>query len=64
MEQILAVMAFLGGFTFLAMGLSVANSIEAKESQKASNIMMIIGIIGILSFLIGFFGLLIMAIID
>ena len=59
MEQILVLMAFLGAFTFLAMGLCLANSIEAKESEKTSNIMLIIMFVGILSFLIGFFGLLI-----
>lgn len=59
MEQILGLMAFLGAFTFLGMGLSIANSIEAKESEKTANIMLIIMILGIISFLIGFFGLII-----
>lgn len=59
MEQILVLMAFLGAFTFLSMGLCLANSIEAKESQKTANIMLVIMILGIASFLIGFFGLLI-----
>ena len=59
MEQILSLMAFLGAFTFLSMGLCIANSIEAKESEKTTNIMLVIMILGIASFLIGFFGLLI-----
>ena len=52
-------MAFLGAFTFIGMGLCIANSIEAKESVKIANIMLIIMILGIASFVIGFFGLLI-----
>jgi hypothetical protein len=59
MEQILSLMAFLEAFTFLSMGLCVANSIEAKESVRTANIMIVIMILGIVSFLIGFFGLLI-----
>lgn len=59
MEQILSLMAFLGAFTFLSMGLCVANSIEAKESVRTTNIMLVIMVLGIVSFLIGFFGLLI-----
>ena len=59
MEQILSLMAFLGAFTFIGMGLCIANSIEAKESVKIANIMLIIMILGIASFVIGFFGLLI-----
>ena len=59
MEQFFALMAFLGAFLFLGMGLSLANSIEAKESETASNIMTFLMISGILSFLIGFFGLMI-----
>lgn len=62
MEQILALMTFLGAFTFLSMGLCIANSIEAKESERTSNIMLFIMFIGIASFLIGFFGLLILGI--
>lgn len=60
MEQILVLMAFLGAFTFLAMGLCLANSNE--ESEKTANIMVVIMFLGIASFLIGFFGLLIGAI--
>lgn len=59
MIQILELMAFLGAFTFIGMGISIANSIEAKESKIASKIMFIIMILGIASFLIGFLGLLI-----
>lgn len=58
MEQIFALMAFLGGFIFISMGLCVANSIEAKESKIVSNIMTFISILGMVSFLVGFFGLL------
>ena len=59
MEQIFALMAFLGAFIFISMGLCVANSIEAKESVKTANIMTVIMFLGIASFLIGFFGLII-----
>ena len=62
MEQILSLMAFLGAFTFITMGLCIANSIEAKESKRTANIMIVIMILGIASFLIGFFGLLIVGI--
>lgn len=60
--QVLGIMAFMGGFLFLAMGLSIANSIEAKESKLASNIMTGIMILAILSFLIGMFGLIVIGI--
>ena len=50
MEQILSLMAFLGAFTFLSMGLCVANSIEAKESVRTANIMIVIMILGIVPF--------------
>lgn len=59
MAQIFALMAFLGAFTLLGMGLCIANSIEARESEKTAKIMTVILILGILSFLIGFFGLII-----
>lgn len=62
MEQILSLMAFFGAFTFIGMGLCIANSIEAKESVRTANIMIIIMILGIASLLIGFFGLIIMGI--
>lgn len=63
MEQILSLMAFLGAFTFIiGMGLCIANSIEAKESEKTANIMLVIMILGIVSFLIGFLGVLIVGI--
>ena len=55
MEQILSLMTFLGAFTFIGMGLYI----EAKESEKTTNRMIVIIILGIASFLIGFFGLLI-----
>jgi hypothetical protein len=55
-EQILCLTAFLGAFTFVAMGLCIGNSIEAKESKKTADIMTIIGLIGLACFLVGFFG--------
>lgn len=62
MEQIFTLMAFLGAFTFISMGICIANSIEAKESKMASNIMFVIMILGTVSFLVGFFGLVILGI--
>lgn len=61
MEQILALMAILGGVTFFSMGLCMANSIEAKESKRNYNIMFVIFLLGFASFLIGFFGILIIS---
>jgi uncharacterized protein with PQ loop repeat len=60
MEEIFGLMAFVGAFTFIAMGLCIANSIEAKESKVVASTMTIIMVIGIACFLIGFFGILIM----
>jgi uncharacterized membrane protein len=59
MNEIFGMMAILGGFTFLGMGFSVANSIEGKKSEKVANIMTIIMVLGMISCIIGFFGLLI-----
>ena len=59
MEQILMLMAIIGAFLFIAFGLSAANSIEAKESEIVSNIFTGLLILGIVCFLIGFFGLII-----
>jgi hypothetical protein len=64
MTQIFILMAILGGFTFLGMGLSIGNSIEAKESEKTANIMTIIMLFGVASFIIGFVGLVVMGIIN
>jgi hypothetical protein len=58
MEQIFAIMAFVGGFLFLSMGLSLSNSIEAKESELVSKILTVLLVIGLAFFLIGFLGLL------
>lgn len=63
MIQILSIMSFLGGFTFISMGLCVANSIEAKESKTVANIMSFLAIAGMVSFLIGTIGLIICKII-
>ncbi|WP_264550485.1 hypothetical protein [Flavobacterium sp. N2820] len=59
MEQILMPLAIIGAFLFIAFGLSAANSIEAKESETVSNILTGFLILGIVCFLIGFFGLII-----
>lgn len=59
MKQILSIMLFLGAFTFISMVLCVANSIEAKESERAGNIMTFIAVIDLLSCVCGFMGLLI-----
>ena len=56
-EQTSVLMVLIGAFTFLAMGLSIVNSIESKESDKTENIMFIIMLLGITSFIFGFFGL-------
>lgn len=59
MDQILTLMAILGGFTIFSMGLCISNSIEAKKSKRNYNIMFVIFLLGLASFLIGFFGVLI-----
>ena len=59
MEQIFALMAYSGAFTFVSIGFS-----EAKESKKTANRMTIIMVLGILSFLVGFFGLITLAILE
>ena len=64
MGQIFILMAILGGFTFLGMGLSVANSIEAKESEKAANTMLVIMLLGIASFIIGIIGCIVIGIVS
>jgi hypothetical protein len=57
MIQIFALMAFFGGFSFIGFGICVANSIEAKESEKIANIMTGLSVTGMLSFIIGLIGL-------
>jgi uncharacterized membrane protein len=59
MEQVLALMIFLGGFTFITMGLCVANSIEAKESKRVAIIMTGITVLGALSLVVGLIGIII-----
>ena len=59
MEQVLALMIFLGGFTFITMGLCVANSIEAKENKRVAIVMTGITVAGALSFIIGLIGIII-----
>jgi hypothetical protein len=58
MEQIFALMIFFGSFTFLLFGLCT-NSIKAKESKTVENIMTFIAITCMVSFSIGFAGLII-----
>ena len=57
MIQLFGLMAFLGGFSFIGFGICVANSIEAKESNKVANIMTGLSVVGALSFIIGLIGL-------
>lgn len=61
MIQIFALMAFLGGFSFIGFGICVANSIEAEKSEKTSNIMTVLSVTGMLSFIIGLIGLAVMS---
>lgn len=49
-------MMVLGAFVFISMGLSIANSIEARQSKLAANIMTGIFLLGILAFIVGFLG--------
>ena len=55
MEQFFAIMAF-GAFLFLSMAISLAFSIKVKESELVSDIMTILLFIGIVCFLTGLFG--------
>ena len=64
MIQVFALMAFLGGFCFIGFGICSANSIEAKESEVASNMMVGLTALGSLSFIIGFIGLVIMLVLE
>lgn len=57
MIQIFTLMAFLGGFSFIGFGLCVANS---NLSKISSNIMTGFSVIGMVSFLIGIIGLIVM----
>jgi hypothetical protein len=41
------------------MGFSIANSIQAKKSEKTANLMTIILVLAMISCIIGFFGFLI-----
>ena len=59
MNEIFRTMAFIGGFTFIAMGFSIANSIQAKKSEKTANLMTIILVLAMISCIIGLFGFLI-----
>jgi hypothetical protein len=59
MNEIFRTMAFIGAFTFIAMGFSIANSIQAKKSEKTANLMTIILVLAMISCIIGFFGFLI-----
>ena len=57
MIQIFGLMVLLGGFSFIGFGICVANSIEAKESEKVANIMSVLSVAGMLSFITGLIGL-------
>jgi len=57
MEQIFALMLGLGGFSFIMCGICIGNSIEAKESVIVANILTGFSVLGVLSFVIGFIGL-------
>jgi hypothetical protein len=59
MEQILALMIFLGAFTFITMGICVGNSIEARESKRVAVIMTGITVLGAISLIIGLIGIII-----
>jgi uncharacterized membrane protein len=56
MEQFFAIMALVGAFLCLSMAICLAFSIEAEESELASDIMTILLFIGIVCFLTGLFG--------
>jgi hypothetical protein len=56
MEQFFAIMALVGAFLCLSMAICLAFSIEAEESELASDIMICLLIFGIVCFLSGAFG--------
>lgn len=56
MEQFFAIMAIVGAFLFLSMAIYLAFSIKVKESELVSDIMTILLFIGIVCFLTGLFG--------
>jgi hypothetical protein len=61
--QILTLMTILGALTFMVTGFIIGNAIEPKEDgqeNKTLNVTIVLMILGILSFLIGFFGILIL----
>lgn len=64
MIQVFTLMAILGGFCFLGFGICSANSIEAQESEVASNIMVGLTVLGALSFIVGFIGLVVMLLLE
>lgn len=57
MEQILAIMFFLGVIAFLITGISAANPNETKKSKKTEDTMRAIFILGLASSVIGAIGL-------
>jgi len=61
MIQVFTLMMILGGFAFISLGICAANSIEAKESKTASNIMSALSALGAICLVIGFAGLLIIS---
>lgn len=58
-QQIFILMMILGMFSFLGFGISSANSIEAKNNIIVGNILTFLTFIGLLSFLVGFCGLIV-----
>ena len=61
MEQVFALMIFLGGFTFISFGICVGNSIEAKENKRVAIVLTGFTVLGALSLLIGLVGLIIIS---
>ena len=57
MIQIFGLMVLLGGLSFICFGICVANSIEAKQSEKVANVMSVLSAAGALLFITGLIGL-------
>lgn len=56
-EQISVLLIIIGSFLFLGCGISVANSIEAKESKKVADVLTVFTVLGMLMCIIGLIGL-------
>lgn len=57
MIEIFLLMVLVGGFSFIGFGISAANSIEAKQSEKVGNVMVVLSFAGVLLFIAGLIGL-------